>query len=722
MENLTAIARNFLAFGTVFRSKSPARPLSSVIPMAKADKVLRVLLVEDSVEDAEQVISLLRNAGIAVRPNRVDNAEQLKAALEAGSTDVVLLSPKVKNLGLAETASVVHRSGKDMSLIQLLDTITQDAVLKAMREGARDVALRSMPDHLQTVVLREFENLTARRNLRKMEAAWRESERRAHSLLGSSRDPIAYVHEGMHVYANKAYLEMFGFGDYDEIEGLAILDLIAREDSEKLRSVLRLLGKGEKPPEKLNVRGKRSDGTLFPAVMELSEASIEGEPATQIIFRQQTVSAELAEQLDVLKRQDLVTGLYNRQHFMGELDKAVAAANSGKIDQAVLYIEIDNYRKVLDQVGVGGADVLLGDVAGMLKEVVEPQDIVARFADHTFTAILSNRSHEDCTRLAELMRKRFEEHIFDVGKRSVSLNASIGVCFMTEKVTGSQMVLDKSNEACRLAQTDGGNRIKIFDPAAQDKADAAKDKEWLDTIKNAIEKDGFILFYQPIVSLQGQEGEFYEVLLRMQGPKGEILPGQFLPIAARYGMLPMIDRWVIQHVLKILQERIKQGRVTTFFIKLTPQVIDDGTLLPWLAQQLKNARVPGDRLVFEMPESKVVTHLKQAKFFQKGLEQLRCGFALEQFGSGLNSFQLLKHVGANYVKLDRTFMADLAKSAENQAKIRDLCEQARAMTRMTVAEFVEDAPSMSILFSCGVNFVQGNFLQEPEKVMAYDFG
>ena len=143
MENLTAIARNFLAFGTVFRSKSPARPLSSVIPMAKADKVLRVLLVEDSVEDAEQVISLLRNAGIAVRPNRVDNAEQLKAALEAGSTDVVLLSPKVKNLGLAETASVVHRSGKDMSLIQLLDTITQDAVLKAMREGARDVALRS---------------------------------------------------------------------------------------------------------------------------------------------------------------------------------------------------------------------------------------------------------------------------------------------------------------------------------------------------------------------------------------------------------------------------------------------------------------------------------------------------------------------------------------------------------------------------------------------------
>ncbi len=690
--------------------------------MAKADKVLRVLLVEDSVEDAEQVISLLRNAGIAVRPNRVEDAEQLKAALESGTTDVVLLSPKAKRITLTETATIVNRSGKDISLLQLVDSVTQDSVLKALREGARDVALRTVPDHLQTVVLREFENLTTRRNLRRMEASWRESERRAHSLLDSSRDPIAYVHEGMHVYANRAYLEIFDFADFEEIESLAILDLIASEDAEKLRSVLKTLSKGEKPPERLNVKAQRSDGSTFDAVMELSEASIEGEPATQIVFRQQTVSAELTEQLDALKRQDLVTGLYNRQFFMGELDKAVAAATSGKIDQAVMYVEIDNYRKLLDQVGVGGADLLLGDVGQLLKTLMVDGDVVARFADHAFTGVLTGRTHETCIQFAEVLRKRFEERIFDVGKQSVSLTVSVGVCLLTEKIPGSQFVLEKANEACRRAQTDGGNKVESFDPAAQEKVDAAKDREWLDLIKNAIEKDGFILFYQPIVSLQGAEGEYYEVVLRMQGAKGEIPPGQFLPIAARFGLLPQIDRWVIEHVLRILLERTKQGRNTTFFVKLTPQAIDDGSLLPWLAQQLKNVRVPGDRLVFEMPESKVVTHLKQAKFFQKGLEQLKCGFALEQFGSGLNSFQLLKHVGAAYVKLDRTFMAELPKSAENQAKIREMCEQARTLGRMTVAEFVEDAASMSILFSCGVNFVQGNFLQEPEKVMSYDFG
>mgnify|MGYP003396977627 FL=1 len=138
--------------------------------------------------------------------------------------------------------------------------------------------------------------------------------------------------------------------------------------------------------------------------------------------------------------------------------------------------------------------------------------------------------------------------------------------------------------------------------------------------------------------------------------------------------------------------------------------------------QLKNARQRGDALIFEMPESKVVTNLKPARAFVRGLEQLHCGFALEQFGSGLNSFQLLKHIPAHYLKIDRSYMADLPKNKENQERIKSMCDQAHNAGKLTIAEFVEDAASMSILFSCGINFVQGNFLQEPEQVMSYDFG
>src|SRR5215467_6152158 len=201
--------------------------------------------------------------------------------------------------------------------------------------------------------------------------------------------------------------------------------------------------------------------------------------------------------------------------------------------------------------------------------------------------------------------------------------------------------------------------------------------------------------------------------------KCDISPNFFLPVAEQNGLLPQIDRCVIRDAIKALSERERAGHRTTFFLKLTPQSLEDQTLVPWIAQQLKSARVRGDAIVFEVPESKVVTNLKPARAFVSALKQIHCGFALEQFGSGLNSFQLLKHVDANYLKLDRNFMAELPKNKENQDKIKELCDQAHHAGKLTVAEFVEDAASMSILFSCGVNFVQGNFLQEPEKVMAH---
>ena len=334
--------------------------------------------------------------------------------------------------------------------------------------------------------------------------------------------------------------------------------------------------------------------------------------------------------------------------------------------------------------------------------------------------LIEGQGADDVRQLADVLRKSFDERIFEVGKQSVNANVSIGCALIGEKNANAQSVLTQASNALRTAQTEGGNRLVLFDPAAQDKAHEEKNKHWLMLVKDALTNNGFVLFYQPIISLHGAEGEFYEILLRMQGPKGDITPNYFMPIAEQHGLMPAIDRWVISSAIKALVEREKAGHKTTFFVKLTPQSLDDQTLLPWIAQQLKNARLRGDALVFEMPESKVVTSLKPARSFVNGLKQIHCGFALEQFGSGLNSFQLLKHVDADYLKLDRNFMAELPKNKENQDKIKELCDQAHHAGKLTVAEFVEDAASMSILFTCGVNFVQGNFLQEPEKVMAFE--
>ena len=688
--------------------------------MSKQESVIKLLLIEDSVEEAEQLISMLRNGGIAVRPARAANAAELETLLGAQTPDVILVNLAAKGVPLKQVAAAANATGKDIAIVAVTGKIDEDTIAAAFIEGARALALRNRIDHVQAIVKREFESLNMRRSVRRLESSLRETERRCDALLDSSRDPIAYVHEGMHVRANKAYLEIFGFEEFEDIEGMSILDMIAPDDAEDFKALLKKLSKGEKPPQKLNLKARRADGTTFDATMEFGEASYEGEPCQQIIFRQQTVSAELAKELDVLRSKDLVTDLYNRQYCLAELDRMIGEAAKGRNDQALLLVEPDNFKALLDTVGLGNADLLLGDMANLMRRHLKEADIAGRFGEHAFGVLLAGRGADEVRQLGETLRHAFEERIFEVGKQSVNANVSIGGTLIGEKNANAQAVLNQASTTLRGAQTEGGNRVNVFDPAAKDKADEEKNKHWLTLIKDALANNGFVLFYQPIISLHGAEGEFYEILLRMNGPKGDIMPNFFMPVAEQNGLLAAIDRWVIGAAIRALAEREKAGHKTVFFVKLTPQSLDDQTLLPWIAQQLKNARLRGDALVFEMPESKVVTSLKPARAFAAGLKQIHCGFALEQFGSGLNSFQLLKHVDANYLKIDRNFMAELPKNKEHQEKVKEICDQAHHAGKLTVAEFVEDAASMSILFSCGVNFVQGNFLQEPEKVMALE--
>jgi len=394
--------------------------------MTKQDSVIRLLLIEDSVEEAEQSISMLRNGGIAVRPTRAANATELESQLAAHAPDIVLANVAAKSLKLAEVTAAVNRTGKDIAIIAVASNISEDVIVSAFHAGARALALRNRIDHVQAIVKREFESLNMRRSVRRLESSLRETEKRCDALLDSSRDPIAYVHEGMHVRANKAYLEIFGYDEFEEIEGMSILDMIAPEDADDFKTLLKKLSKGEKPPQKLNLKAQRGDGTTFDATMEFAEATYEAEPCQQIIFRQQTMSVELAKELDVLRSKDLVTDLYNRQYCLAELDRVISAAAKGRNDHALLLVEPDNFKSLLDTVGLGNADLLLGDMANLMRRHIKEADVAGRFGEHTFGVLLGGRNLEEVLQLGEVLRKAFEERIFEVGKQSVNANVSIG--------------------------------------------------------------------------------------------------------------------------------------------------------------------------------------------------------------------------------------------------------------------------------------------------------
>lgn len=688
----------------------------------ESENLLHLLIIESSEERAEEAISVLRNSGLAVRPRRAENEEQVQEVLESVPIDMILTCTPTEGMSLEALSAVVGRSGKDIPVIAIIDGGAEETVA-AMRQGARGVALKGSPDLLQRVVRRELENIHVRRQLRHLEASNRENAKRADALLDSSRDAIAYVHEGMHVYANRAYLENFGFDDFDEVEGMPVLDLVETQSTDALKSVLRSISKGEKPPRQLEVQTRRVNGETLDTIMVFSSASIEGEPCTQIVLRSKHDDSELAQQLSELKTQDLVTGLRNRQYLMGELDHAMNEILQGEGSGTVIYLELDEFRTVIQQVGIGGTDLTLGDVAKLIKQTIDEDALAARFGDSSFGILKRGASLKEVEALAEKLRAAVEGHISEVGKQSITLTCSLGVAPISEHAKSAQEVISDASDACNKAQADGGNRVHIYNPAAADQADREQSALWLEAIRDSLENDRLVLVFQPIVSLHGVTGEFYEILLRLQKENGDlVMPAEFLPVAAQNDLMGEIDRWVIEHTIKLIKERTDKGHDTTFFVKLSPESLDDSSLLGWLSEQLTEQRVQGDKLVFEMPESRVVTHMKPARRFVEGLKQLHCNFALEQFGSGLNSFQLLKHLPADYLKIDRTFMQDLAGNPENKEKVKAITEQAHANGKQTIAEFVEDAASMSVLWQFGVNFVQGNFLQEPEKVLAYDFG
>jgi diguanylate cyclase (GGDEF)-like protein len=489
--------------------------------------------------------------------------------------------------------------------------------------------------------------------------------------------------------------------------------MIGTADAEAFKGLLRAHSRKEKASNQVELQARRADASTFKATVEFASATFEGEPCLQIVFRRQQVDAALIEQL----QRDPVTGLFNRARTLETIDEAVSAAAKGKKGQTLLLIEPDNWQSIVAGIGLGQADELLAAFAGRVSALLGESDVAGLLAEHTIGVMLDTRSDEAIKQWIDGLLQAVASDIFDAGTRSITVTASIGGSLLGEKNANAELLLNQASQALRNAQSQGGGRMELHDPAAREKAEEERERYWLQLLKQALAQDNFVLYHQHTISLQDAEGEYSEVLLRMNGPQGEVLPGFFMPIAEKHQLTPAIDRWVINRAIDVLKARDGQGIQTTFFVKLTADSMQDATFLPWLEERLKRAALRQGQIVLEMTESKVVTLLRPAQEFITRWKKMGGRFALEQFGSGLNSFQLLTHIDADYLKIDRTYMNQLPQHPENQKKIGEICVQAHEMKRLTVAEWVEDATSTSLLFACGVDFVQGNFLQEPQRLL-----
>ncbi len=605
--------------------------------MAIEKKTIRLLILEDSQNEAERLVSLFRNSGRATRVHRLSSSDDLLDVLQQ-TWDLLICAPSSEQLPPSEAIGCIRRLAKDIPVIQLLADNDSDSVTEALLLGAQDALPQGEDERLVLVAKRELTNLEERRARRASEVALREAEKRCQLLLDSSVDAITYVHDGMHIYANRAYLELFAYEDADELEGMPMIDLIGSSDQASFKDFLKNYQDVEGHDE-LACTGIKANGQGFPAQMSFSPATYDGEPCIQVVIRAQSGNAELEEKLREISSQDLVTGLFNRTHFLELMDSAAERAVNAGQPACLAYIRVDRYAALLADVGLAGIDLLLTDLANLLRAHFNGEAQIARFGDDVFAVLQPGQAPEKCQEHLAALLKKVEGHLFDVSGRTVQTSLSIGVAGLNEKTAKAQEVVDRAHRCADELKE--GNALKIFNPA-DELAAAASRGNIIAMIQQALENNSFRLLFQPIISLRGDSYEHYEALLRLVSPQGEDIPPLELFAAAMgAGMAEKIDRWVILNSIKLLADHRSKGHNTRLFVHLSSASLQDQTLLPWLSVALKAARLPSDSLVFQFSEPDAIAYLKQAKSLTQGLNELHCKVALSQFGCSLNPFNTL---------------------------------------------------------------------------------
>jgi len=688
-----------------------------------SDNLLRLLTIFESSEEAEAYINILRKAGHIVRDIRIEDEQDMLAALDENPIDIVLSKLNIPGFSSRQAMDVINQSGRDIPLIIVIPAGTvENKVNDILLAGARDTVQEDQTERLKHIIKREITSLKDRRNQRKCEQMLHETEKRARSLIDSSRDAIAYVHDGMHIYANLAYLRMFGYEELEDIQGLPIMDMVGSHDHSTLKDFLRSYARGKSTNSSLDLHGQHVHGKQFKITMEFSPASMEGESCTQIIIRDQTLSKELEQKLSAMSQQDLLTGLYNRNFLTEQLDMIIARAIEGKTHGALFFIMLDKYDEIKESDGISTADMLLTEVAAMLKTRISELGILARYAGPVFVLLVDNVDTRKAGNIANSLCKLIHEHICDLGEQSITTTASIGIGQINETSTHAEECIKRAEKGCQQAHHDGGNRSHLYNPAIEEMAEHEQLSHWGQKIKHALQKNQFKLAFQPIVSLHGEPGAHYEVLVRMlDEEQQEIPPAEFIPAAEQMNMMHFIDRWVIMNTLMLLTRKQQEGVQTRFFVKLSAGSLTDEDFLGWFRERLQASKINPDNLVFEISEDTALNYLKQAKQINAGLKELNCRTSLENFGIEQNTFQSLKHLAVNYIKVHMELILNLPQSIEHQERVKSIAEEASSRNIQTIAAFVEDANSLAVLWQCSVNFIQGHFLQQPGAELNYDF-
>lgn len=425
------------------------------------------------------------------------------------------------------------------------------------------------------------------------------------------------------------------------------------------------------------------------------------------------------EQLARLATHDPLTGLLNRTGLQAELERRLAGAGRDDVPHVLLYLDLDNLKDVNDSLGHHAGDELLQRFAAALREVFGPKGVAARIGGDEFAVFLPETTLA-CARsiAAEFLGRLRNEAV--VGKEGViKPTASVGIAVHPEHGRTAQELLVSADLAMYEAKYDGGNRIALFSHDLQVGKEISSRVTWEQRIREALDHDRLLLYRQPILDLHLNRVTAYELLLRMLGPEGKVVgPSAFLHVACRSELMIEIDQWVVRRALAMLQAGDEGAPPVSLAVNVCGRSLTDERFLALLERELSRAPGAASGLVLEITEQVAIENVDRAVRHMRRLQALGCRFALDDFGVGFASFDLLRRLPVDVIKIDGSFIRNLTRSKMDRYLIKSVVDVARALGKQTVAEFVGDEETLNLVRRLGVDYAQGHYLGYPEPVPA----
>ena len=599
----------------------------------------------------------------------------------------------------------------------------------ALGEGSRFILRLLLITNLATAVvlillalLRTHKLLTQRHAFA---SALQLEKERAQITLESIGDGVITTDvEGSITYMNPA-AEHLTHWKTEQASGLplaALFNLLDENDQKDSFTLIEHILGGKLSSASEHSRSiQRLDGTTVSVALVGSPIQSDGKVSGAVlVLHDMTQEQQYIANLSWQATHDALTGLANRREFEYRLEQALHSLGRQTGRHALMFLDLDQFKLVNDTCGHAAGDELLRHICALLQSGLREGDTLARLGGDEFGILLENCGLEVAEKIAESLRQTVQDLHFVWKGRPFVTTVSIGLVHVAQHPSTLEASLRAADMACYMAKEKGRNRVQLYHPDDSELSLRFGEMAWVQRLHMALEEDRFCLYAQEIAPLGRTEAGsgHIEILLRLHDEAGRmILPDSFIPAAERYGLMNLIDRWVVQNVFKIIAQcraEKRQGPLAMCAINLSGTTIGDEAFLDFLREQFVTYSIPAEMICFEITETSAISNLGSAIRFINELKGLGCHFSLDDFCAGMSSFAYLKHLPVDFLKIDGSFVKDMLDDPINRAMVEVINHIGHVMGKRTIAEFVETPQIEQALLEIGVDYAQGYLIERPQ--------